>query len=74
VVGIDSVSGLVELSRSNLLRDFPNALANENIVLDGTCLHNSCLVADGRQGYPKYAPYDAIYVGAAAFPLPKAVT
>jgi protein-L-isoaspartate O-methyltransferase len=34
---------------------------------------NSCLVADGRQGYSKYAPYDAIYVGAAAFPLPKTV-
>ena len=29
---------------------------------------------DGRKGYPSGAPYDAIHVGAAAYPLPKELT
>ena len=29
---------------------------------------------DGRLGYPKYAPYNAIHVGAAAPELPEAVS
>lgn len=31
------------------------------------------VTGDGRLGYPEYAPYDAIHVGAAAAVLPEAL-
>lgn len=32
-----------------------------------------CTVTDGRQGWPEFAPYDAIHVGAAAPEIPPAL-
>lgn len=36
--------------------------------------YNLVTVADGRQGYPENAPYNAIHVGAASPSLPEAVS
>ena len=37
-------------------------------------LHDcTCLVGDGRLGYPNRGPYDAIHVGAAAKEMPQSV-
>lgn len=35
--------------------------------------HLCCVVVDGRQGWPEFAPYDAIHVGAAAPEIPPAL-
>lgn len=32
-----------------------------------------CVLVDGRQGWPEFAPYDAIHVGAAAPEIPPAL-
>lgn len=40
----------------------------------GYFTHILSLVGDGRLGYPKAAPYDAIHVGAAAEKVPQAVS
>lgn len=34
-------------------------------------IDSTIIVADGRQGWPEFAPYDAIHVGAAAPEIPQ---
>lgn len=62
VVGIDHVPQLVKLSQQNVL--------NGNSVLLGW---NSIIFreADGRLGFPEYAPYDVIHFGAATQNIPQ---
>ncbi|XP_014274156.2 protein-L-isoaspartate(D-aspartate) O-methyltransferase [Halyomorpha halys] len=62
VVGIDNIAHLVQLSKQNILKG--------NSVLVGW---NSIMFeeADGRLGYPKFAPYDVINVGAATQNIPE---
>lgn len=63
VVGIDHIPELVQSSIDNVKRSNPELLDRIEMV-----------VGDGRLGYEKGAPYDAIHVGAAAATLPKALT
>lgn len=63
-VGIDHISELVEMSKSNIETSNPNLIESERVKL---------LVGDGRQGYAELGPYDAIHVGAAAPTLPQAL-
>uniref|UniRef100_A0A914BXB5 Protein-L-isoaspartate O-methyltransferase n=1 Tax=Acrobeloides nanus TaxID=290746 RepID=A0A914BXB5_9BILA len=61
VVGIEHIPELVELSIKNIKKSDASLLENGVIkIVEG----------DGREGYPKEAPYDAIHVGAAAPELP----
>jgi protein-L-isoaspartate(D-aspartate) O-methyltransferase len=62
--GIDHISGLVELSETNMRRGNPSYLENGDASL---------FVADGFQGLPAHAPFDVIHVGAAAPTLPEAL-
>ncbi|PCH35062.1 Pcmt1-prov protein [Wolfiporia cocos MD-104 SS10] len=62
VVGIEHIPELVEWSVSNLRRDGLGS------ALDGAI---EMVTGDGRQGYPSFAPYDAIHVGAAAPTMPQ---
>jgi len=64
VVGIDHIPQLVEMSRKNAQKDAPELLESKQLVLE---------VADGRNGYPAEAPYNAIHVGAAAHVVPEAL-
>ncbi|KAJ3819715.1 Pcmt1-prov protein [Lentinula raphanica] len=65
VTGIEHVSQLTDWSLSNLNRDgLGAALENGQIQM---------ITGDGRLGYPKNAPYNAIHVGAAAPDLPQAL-
>jgi len=57
VIGIDHIKELVDLSRENIQRDDPSLLQNRIQLVLG----------DGREGYPKEAPYNIIHVGAAVF-------
>jgi len=57
VTGIDHIKGLVEDSRVNVNNWDPEKHRCGRIELE---------TADGRVGYAKNAPYDAIHVGAAA--------
>eukprot|EP00047_Mylnosiga_fluctuans_P017858 m.64934 g.64934 ORF g.64934 m.64934 type:complete len:262 (-) comp7295_c2_seq1:249-1034(-) len=61
VVGIDHVPALVQASIANMRKHHGGALDDGSIRL---------VCGDGRQGWPEQAPYDAIHVGAAAWPLP----
>jgi len=63
VVGIDHISELVNWSVENLKKD-----GLGDVVKDGSIV---MVTGDGRKGYPKFAPYDAIHVGAAAPHLPQ---
>ncbi|KAJ3054147.1 Protein-L-isoaspartate(D-aspartate) O-methyltransferase [Rhizophlyctis rosea] len=84
VVGIDHIPDLVELSKSNLLAVHSELTETGRLELigkletpagriyeSGVKLTHCVQVGDGRQGYPKHAPYNAIHVGAAAHPVPK---
>jgi len=64
VVGIDRIPQLVELSRKNILSDYPTALEKNIIEL---------YVGDGWKGWPQWAPYDVIHVGAAAETIPQSL-
>ncbi|XP_069049327.1 l-isoaspartyl protein carboxyl methyltransferase, like isoform X1 [Lepisosteus oculatus] len=64
VIGIEHIAELVEESIRNVQADDPDLLTSGRVKL---------LVADGRQGFPEGAPYDAIHVGAAAAAVPKAL-
>ncbi|MBN3326298.1 PIMT methyltransferase, partial [Atractosteus spatula] len=64
VIGIEHIAELVEESIRNVQADDPELLTSGRVKL---------LVADGRQGFPEGAPYDAIHVGAAAAAVPKAL-
>lgn len=61
-MGIDHIPELVNQSIQNVKQDRPALLQRGQLRL---------LVADGRQGYPAGAPYDAIHVGAAAPSIPE---
>ncbi|XP_070612862.1 protein-L-isoaspartate(D-aspartate) O-methyltransferase-like isoform X1 [Erythrolamprus reginae] len=60
-IGIEHIEELVNESLSNVRQDDPNLLSSGRVKF---------LVGDGREGYPKEAPYDAIHVGAAAPTVP----
>ncbi|CAG9864710.1 unnamed protein product [Phyllotreta striolata] len=61
-VGIDHIPELVETSVKNISKSKQDLIESGRIVL---------VTGDGRLGYPDYAPYDAIHVGAAAPVLPE---
>lgn len=58
VVGVEHIEPLIEQSIKNLQKSYADKLKDESIVM---------VYADGRKGYPKYAPYNAIHVGAGKF-------
>lgn len=55
-IGVDHITELNDQALRNVQHQSPDLLA------DGTVLF---VTADGREGYPPEAPYDAIHVGAA---------
>ena len=59
VVGIDHISGLVEMARGNMRKS-----EQGRRLLDSDRVELVC--GDGRRGYAEAGPYDAIHVGAAA--------
>ncbi|KAF7994489.1 hypothetical protein HCN44_003961 [Aphidius gifuensis] len=61
-VGIDHIPELQQLAEKNIKNDKPNLLESGRVKL---------IVGDGRLGCTKYAPYDAIHVGAAAKEMPQ---
>ncbi|XP_060531325.1 protein-L-isoaspartate(D-aspartate) O-methyltransferase-like isoform X2 [Cylas formicarius] len=63
-VGVDHIPELVETSVQNMNKGNADLLESGQVRL---------VVGDGRQGYPEFAPYDAIHVGAAAATLPQAL-
>mmetsp|Transcript_8451 Transcript_8451/g.13712 ORF Transcript_8451/g.13712 Transcript_8451/m.13712 type:complete len:242 (+) Transcript_8451:319-1044(+) len=60
VYGVDYIPELVELSKRNLMKD-------DKELLDKVPLETR----DGWKGWSKYAPFDAIHVGAAAASVPE---
>ncbi|XP_075469523.1 protein-L-isoaspartate(D-aspartate) O-methyltransferase-like isoform X3 [Ascaphus truei] len=62
VIGIEHIDQLVQESMQNIQQDDPTLISSGRIKL---------LVGDGRLGYPKEGPYDAIHVGAAAATVPQ---
>jgi len=66
-VGVDHIDELVQMSIDNVKKsqDTAQLLASGRLQL---------VVGDGRLGYDKFAPYDAIHVGAAAPEIPKPVS
>ena len=74
VVGIDIYSGLVKLSKKNLLKNHKMFLPNN---LGGDNPHNNVklLCGNGWKGYEKfgYHKYDVIHVGASSNKVPKAL-
>ncbi|VDO33456.1 unnamed protein product [Onchocerca flexuosa] len=61
VVGIDHIQALVDDSRRNIKKHHEDLLTDRRIIL---------MKGDGRKGYEKEAPYNAIHVGAAAPEIP----
>uniref|UniRef100_A0A915PQJ5 Protein-L-isoaspartate(D-aspartate) O-methyltransferase n=1 Tax=Setaria digitata TaxID=48799 RepID=A0A915PQJ5_9BILA len=61
VVGIDHIQALVDDSRNNIKKHHEDLLNSGRIIL---------VKGDGRKGYEKEAPYNAIHVGAAASEIP----
>ncbi|KAK6108154.1 Protein-L-isoaspartate(D-aspartate) O-methyltransferase domain protein [Brugia pahangi] len=61
VVGIDHIQALVDDSRRNIMKHHADLFTNHRIIL---------VQGDGRKGYAKEAPYNAIHVGAAAPEIP----
>ena len=66
-VGIDHIDELVQLSVDNVNKSAETAKLLKSGQLQ-------LVVGDGRLGYEKFAPYDAIHVGAAAPEIPKPVS
>ncbi|KAJ3295685.1 Protein-L-isoaspartate(D-aspartate) O-methyltransferase [Borealophlyctis nickersoniae] len=64
VIGIEHIPELVNKSKLNVGKGDKELLENGTVEL---------VVGDGREGFPREAPYDAIHVGAAAHPVPKAL-
>ncbi|KAJ7556368.1 hypothetical protein O6H91_05G079800 [Diphasiastrum complanatum] len=64
-VGVEHIPELVQQSIENVKRSKAAPLLESG--------HLSLHVADGRQGWPEQAPYDAIHVGAAASSVPQAL-
>ncbi|KAJ0536583.1 putative protein-L-isoaspartate(D-aspartate) O-methyltransferase [Helianthus annuus] len=62
-IGVEHIPELVAMSLKNVEKS-----AAAPLLKDGSlALH----VGDGREGWPEFAPYDAIHVGAAAPEIPK---
>ncbi|KAJ9568170.1 hypothetical protein OSB04_004136 [Centaurea solstitialis] len=62
-IGVEHIPELVAMSVKNVEKS-----AAAPLLKDGSlALH----VGDGREGWPEFAPYDAIHVGAAAPEIPK---
>ncbi|KAK6153254.1 hypothetical protein DH2020_012893 [Rehmannia glutinosa] len=64
-VGVEHIPELVESSIKNIEKSAAAPLFKEGSF--------SVHVGDGRQGWPEFAPYDAIHVGAAAPEIPPAL-
>ncbi|XP_029195165.2 protein-L-isoaspartate(D-aspartate) O-methyltransferase-like [Acropora millepora] len=64
VIGIDHISELVEQSKRNIKKGNADLLESGQLVI---------ITGDGRKGFENDAPYDAIHVGAAAYPIPDAL-
>lgn len=64
-VGVEHIPELAEFSIKNIDKSAAAPLLKEGSL--------SIHVADGRQGWPEFAPYDAIHVGAAAPEIPPAL-
>ena len=62
VVGVEHIEPLYKLSIQNISKHHKNLLNEKKVILDN---------CDGRLGYPQYAPYKAIHVGAAATKIPQ---
>ncbi|XP_010545995.1 PREDICTED: protein-L-isoaspartate O-methyltransferase 1 [Tarenaya hassleriana] len=62
-VGVEHIPELVASSIANIEKSAAAPLLKEGSL--------SVHVGDGREGYPEFAPYDAIHVGAAAPEIPK---
>ncbi|XP_027330414.1 protein-L-isoaspartate O-methyltransferase 1 isoform X1 [Abrus precatorius] len=62
-VGVEHIPELVSFSIENIHKS-----AAAMLLKDGSL---SVHVGDGRQGWPEFAPYDAIHVGAAAPEIPQ---
>lgn len=61
-MGIEHHPKLVEFAIENLNTDDPKFLSEGKVII---------VQGDGRLGYEKYQPYDAIHVGAAASETPE---
>lgn len=64
-VGVEHIPELAEFSIKNIDKSAAAPLLKERSL--------SIHVADGRLGWPEFAPYDAIHVGAAAPEIPPAL-
>ncbi|XP_031250719.1 protein-L-isoaspartate O-methyltransferase 1-like [Pistacia vera] len=64
-VGVEHIPELVNSSIKNIEKS-----AAAPLLKDGSLAVH---VGDGRQGWPEFAPYDAIHVGAAAAEIPQAL-
>ncbi|PKI65357.1 hypothetical protein CRG98_014239 [Punica granatum] len=64
-VGVEHLPELVSSSIKNIEKSEAASFLKEGSL----CIH----VGDGRQGWPEFAPYDAIHVGAAAREIPQAL-
>ncbi|KAM1080646.1 hypothetical protein ACFX2J_015122 [Malus domestica] len=62
-VGVEHIPELVSSSITNIEKSAAGKLLKEGSL----CVH----LGDGRQGWPEFAPYDAIHVGAAAPEIPQ---
>ncbi|XP_073134889.1 protein-L-isoaspartate O-methyltransferase 1-like isoform X2 [Henckelia pumila] len=64
-VGVEHIPELVDSSIVNIQKSAAAQLLKEGIL--------SMHAGDGRLGWPQFAPYDAIHVGAAASEIPEAL-
>nr|GEY24323.1 protein-L-isoaspartate O-methyltransferase 1-like isoform X2 [Tanacetum cinerariifolium] len=62
-IGVEHIPELVAMSLQNVENSAAAPLLKDGCL----ALH----VGDGREGWPEYAPYDAIHVGAAAPEIPQ---
>lgn len=62
-VGVEHIPELVSSSITNIEKSAAGKLLKEGSL--------SVHLGDGRQGWPEFAPYDAIHVGAAASEIPQ---
>ncbi len=64
VVGIEHINDLIIFGNNNVKKNHSYLVENGKIIF---------VNGDGRKGYIKYAPYNAIHVGAAVEKIPKAL-
>ncbi|XP_010533504.1 PREDICTED: protein-L-isoaspartate O-methyltransferase 1-like isoform X2 [Tarenaya hassleriana] len=64
-VGVEHISELVDVSVKNISKSAVAPLLKKGSL--------SVHAGDGRKGWPNFAPYDAIHVGAAAAEIPQAL-